>query len=677
MTDAKQLDHDAVTTLRTLAIDAVQAARSGHPGMPMGAAPMAYVLWTRFMRHNPENPQWLNRDRFILSAGHGSMLLYALLHLSGYDLPLDDLKRFRQWGSKAAGHPEYGLAPGVETTTGPLGQGFATGVGMALAERHLASRYNRPGLPIIDHYTYAIVSDGDLMEGVSAEAASLAGHLRLGKLIYLYDDNHISIEGDTELAFTEDVLARFAAYGWQTFKVTDGNHLDAVASAIEAARADTEHPSLIAVRTHIGFGSPHRQDTAKAHGEPLGEEEARLTKRAYGWPEEAPFLIPGPVLEHFRTALVRGRQWEDEWTKTWERYEAQYPDLAMELRRVAQADLPPGWGNDLPRFTPGASLATRQASGQVLNALAEAIPSLIGGSADLAPSNATRLHGAEDIGPGRYEGRNIHFGVREHAMGAVLNGLALQGLKAFGGTFLVFADYMRPAIRLASLMKLPVTYVFTHDSIGVGEDGPTHQPVEHLASLRAIPGLVVFRPADANETVQGWKWAMASRTRPVALILTRQSLPVLDPERAQNARFGGYVLSEAQEGDPQGILIASGSEVHLALAAQAALNARGIGVRVVSLPSWEIFEQQPQAYRDQVLPPTVIRRVVIEAASPMGWERYAGERGKMVTMTTFGASAPAAELFERFGFTVDQVVAAMQTLVDQNTEDAHKDMSGV
>lgn len=649
------LDQLCINTIRTLAMDAVEKAKSGHPGMPMGAAPMAYVLWTRFLRHNPRNPRWPNRDRFILSAGHGSMLLYSLLHLTGYDLPLEELKQFRQWGSRTPGHPEYGLTPGVEVTTGPLGSGFATGVGIAMAERYLADRYNRPGFPIIDHYTYAIVSDGDLMEGIASEAASLAGHLRLGKLIYLYDDNQISIEGSTDLAFSEDVAKRFEAYGWHVQRVADGNDIEAIAAAIAAARAEAERPSLIMVRTRIGYGSPNKENSPEAHGAPLGEEEVRRTKAAYGWPEDAQFLVPDEVRAHMGAAVQRGQQWETEWNDLFRRYEEAYPAEAAELKRILSGQLPEGWHERIPTFPAGGSMATRSASGKVLNAIAPVLPELVGGSADLAPSTNTYIQGGGDWVPGDFRGRNIHFGVRENAMGAALNGLSLSGLRPYGGTFLVFSDYMRPTIRLAALMEQPVIYVFTHDSIGVGEDGPTHQPVEHLAALRAIPNLVVFRPADANETAVGWRLALENRKGPFALILTRQNLPVLDPEKARGAERGGYVLAEASSGRPEVILIATGSEVSVALGAREILEKEGIPTRVVSLPSWEIFDRQPKDYRDAVLPPEVTARVAVEAAVPMGWERYVGPRGAVVGLSRFGASAPGKVLFEKFGFTPENV----------------------
>ncbi len=665
-----QTDALAVNTLRFLAVDAVEQARSGHPGMPMGAAPMAYALWTRVLRFDPGAPAWPDRDRFVLSAGHGSMLLYGLLHLAGYDLSLDDLRAFRQWGSRTPGHPESFVTPGVETTTGPLGQGFGAAVGMAVAERHLAARFNRPGFPVVDHFTYVIAGDGDLMEGVCAEAASLAGHLGLGRLIVLYDDNRITIEGSTGLAFTEDVEARFRAYGWQVLSVEDGNDTAAVEAALVEARADGERPTLIRVRTHIGFGSPAKQDTADVHGAPLGPDEARRTKENLGWPPEAAFRVPPEAREPFLAAARRGRQAREAWEALIARYREAHPELASELERRTAGRLPEGWDADLPAFPadPGGT-ATRSAGGAVLNALARRLPELIGGSADLGPSTKTLLKGEQDFSRDCPAGRNLHFGVREHAMAAVMNGMANHGgVRPFGSTFFVFADYLRPSLRLAALMGLPVVHVFTHDSIFVGEDGPTHQPVEHLASLRAMPNLVVIRPADAGETVEAWKVAVERTDGPTALVLTRQNVPVLDRGAlgpAEGLRRGAYVLREAA-GGPDAvrlILIATGSEVHLALGAAERLEADGVATRVVSLPSWELFEAQERSYRDEVLPPRVEARVAVEAGATFGWERYVGARGRVVGLDRFGASAPAAVLAERFGFTVDNVVRAAREVI--------------
>lgn len=656
---ASTLDRLCINTIRTLAMDAVQKAKSGHPGMPMGMADVAYVLWTRFLKHNPANPSWPNRDRFVLSAGHGSMLLYSLLHLTGYDLSLEELQNFRQWGSRTPGHPEYGLTPGVETTTGPLGQGFANGVGMAIAERFLAATFNRPGFPIFDHFTYAIVSDGDLMEGISHEAASLAGHLKLGKLIYLYDDNDISIEGSTDITFTEDVPARFRAYGWHVQQV-DGHNLDEIDAAIRAAQAETERPSLIVCRTHIAYGSPNKQDSASAHGEPLGEEEVRLTKQALGCPPDATFCIPDEALRVFRQAVERGREAEAQWRTLFAQYRAAYPQEAELLERLWAGELPEGWQDALPTFEPDASgMATRQASGTVLNALAPVLPTLIGGSADLAPSNNTLLKGYADFQAETPHGRNMRFGVREHGMGGILNGMALHGgLRPYGGTFLVFSDYMRPSVRLAAIMHLPVIYVWTHDSVWIGEDGPTHQPIEHLAALRAIPNLVVIRPADANETAAAWRVALERRDGPTALALTRQKVPVLAETRrdaGETVARGAYVLVDSV-GTPDLILIASGSEVHLALAARNELAKQGFAVRVVSMPSWELFDAQPVAYREAVLPPEVPRRLAIEAGVAQGWERYVGAAGDVFSLERFGASAPYPVLAEKLGFTPQAVV---------------------
>ncbi len=652
------IDDLCINTVRTLAMDAVQKANSGHPGTPMALAPLGYVLWTRYLRHNPANPNWPDRDRFVLSAGHASMLLYSMLYLTGYELTLDDIKSFRQWGSKTPGHPEHGLTPGVETTTGPLGQGFGNSVGMAIAERFLAERFNRDGHSVVDHRTYVICSDGDMMEGVSSEAASLAGHLRLGKLIVFYDDNHITIEGNTALAFDEDVVKRFQAYGWHTQSVDDVNDLSALDRAIEAARAETARPSFIRVRTHIAYGSPHKQDTAEAHGAALGEDEVRATKRNLGWPEEPAFHVPEQALAHWRKAEERGRRLEQEWQERWDAYAGAFPDLAADLEDALKGELPRGWQQLLPEFPVDKPLATRSASGAVLNAVAPRLPLLVGGSADLAPSNDTYLKGYGDISGEDFSGRNLHFGVREHAMGAALNGMALhRGVWPYGGTFLIFSDYMRPSVRLASVMGVHVVYVYTHDSVGLGEDGPTHQPIEQLAALRAIPGLTVIRPADATETAVAWKVALEART-PVALALTRQKLPVLDRGRyapAGELARGGYVLAEAPEGRPEALIVATGSEVHVALAARELLAKEGVQARVVSLPSWELFDAQPQAYRDQVLPPNITERTAVEAGSPLGWERYVGPHGQVVGLEHFGASAPGEVALKKFGFTPENV----------------------
>jgi transketolase len=659
------LDQRCVDTLRMLALDAVQRAESGHPGLPLGAAPMAYVLWTRFLRHNPANPRWDNRDRFLLSAGHGSMLLYALLHLTGYDLPLLELERFRQWGSLTPGHPENVLTPGVEVTTGPLGQGFANGVGMAIGAAHLAARFNRDGFPLIDHYVYAIVSDGDMMEGVAAEAASLAGTLKLGKLIYLYDDNHVTIEGDTALAFREDVLRRFDAYGWHTQRVEDGNDMDAIEAALRCAQAEDERPSLIAVRTVIGFGMPSA-GTAKAHSDAPGAEAVAATRRALGLAEEAPFQIDPAVLSHFRQALERGRQHESAWRAMETRFLEAHPEAGRAWRAVSDRALPPDWASALPDFTDAPSMATRAASGLVLNALAPALPALVGGAADLGPSTQTDIKDGGSIGPGHFAGRILHFGVREHAMGACLTGMALSGgLIPFGGTFLIFSDYMKPAIRLAALSEAQVIYVFTHDSVGLGEDGPTHQPIEQLAGLRAIPNLLVIRPADAHETREAWRLAIENRHGPTALILSRQKVPTLDRRRyapATGLARGGYVLAEAA-GPPALVLIATGSEVALALSAQARLEHEGLPTRVVSLPCWSLFDAQPAAYRHAVLPPDGPPRLAIEAGSTLGWARYVGDRGDVIGIDRFGASAPGPEVLIQLGFEPENVVARARALL--------------
>jgi transketolase len=681
---ASELDRTCINTIRFLAIDAVQKADSGHPGMPMGAAPMAYVLWTRFLRYNPANPLWFDRDRFVLSAGHGSMLLYALFHLTGYDLPMEQLQKFRQLHSMTPGHPERGYTPGVETTTGPLGQGFATGVGMAIAERHLAAKYNRPGHEIINHWTYGIVSDGDLMEGVAAEAASLAGHLKLGKLIYLYDDNHITLAAETRLVFTDDTAKRFESYGWHVLSVEDGNDVDAIQAALENARRETGRPSLIQVRTRIGYGSPNKQDTFAAHGSPLGKDEVKLTKQNLGWPLEPDFYVPDTARDHFRQAVARGKDEESGWNARFSAYAAEFSDLAAELERMIRGELPQGWDAAIPDFPPGGKgVATRVASGKVMNAIAPRLPGFIGGSADLNPSTYTSLDNRGDFGPPsdspgsaaagasgggwNYAGVNIHFGVREHAMAATCNGLAAHGATIpFCATFLTFSDYMRPSIRLACLMELQVIYVFTHDSLALGEDGPTHQPVEQIASLRAIPNLIVVRPADANETAVAWRMAITRRNRPVALILSRQNLPVLDRTRfahAEGLLRGAYVLAEAENGNPDIILIATGSEVGLIVAAQEKLRERNVHARIVSMPSWELFEEQTAEYRNSVLPPSVTARLAVEAGIPLGWCRYAGDRGDVIGVRTFGASAPANAVLHEFGFTVENVVARALSLL--------------
>ncbi|MBI5291087.1 MAG: transketolase [Chloroflexi bacterium] len=671
-----QLDTLSINTIRFLSVDAIQQANSGHPGLPMGAATMAYTLWTRTLRHNPADPQWINRDRFILSGGHGSMLLYSLLHLTGYDLTLDDLMNFRQWGSKTPGHPESHLTPGVEATTGPLGQGISNAVGMAMAEAHLAARFNRPGHTVVDHYTYVITTDGDLMEGVASEACSLAGHLGLGKLIALYDDNRISLAGSTAITFTEDVGQRFEAYGWQVQHVADGNNVEALAQAINAARADATRPSLICVRTTIGYGSPHKQDTYEAHGSPLGPDEVIAAKKNLGWPTEPAFLIPGEALEHFRQAIANGAAWEAEWQAAFDRYTEAYPDLAAELRRTFARELPAGWDSALPVFPDDPKgLATRKASEAALQALAPKLPELFGGSADLNPSTFTWLKGLGDFqspltspqsvqgavgGDWGYSGRNIAFGVREHGMGAIVNGLAGHGgLIPYSATFLTFSDYMRPAIRLAALAKLRTIFVFTHDSIGLGEDGPTHQPVEHVAALRAVPGLVTVRPGDANEAVEAWRFAIEYTLGPVALIFTRQNVPTLDRQiyaPATELRQGGYVLADFGDAEPQLILMASGSEVGLMVQAGIKLASEALNVRLVSMPSMELFEMQSQEYRDQVLPPAVTARVAIEAGIAMPWYKYVGAAGRCVCMAGYGASAPANVLFEKYGFTTANII---------------------
>jgi transketolase len=679
----KKLDELCINTIRMLAVDMVQQANSGHPGMPMGAAPMAYILWTQFLRHYPKNPEWPDRDRFVLSAGHGSALLYSLLHLTGYDLPIGELKRFRQWGSKTPGHPEYGLTPGVEATTGPLGQGFGNGVGMAIAERFLAARFNRPGYEIVNHYTYAIVSDGDLMEGVASEAASLAGHLRLGKLIYLYDNNLITLAGEAKLTFTEDVGRRFEAYGWHVQRIDDGNDVEAISKAISAAQDETDRPSLISIRTHIGYGSPRKQDTFEAHGSPLGPDEVLATKKNLGWPPEPAYYMPEEALDHFRRAIPQGAQLEETWKANLESYGKAFPELRREWDRWMNSVLPEGWDKDIPAFAADPKgLATRAAGGQVMNAIASHLNFLVGGSADLNPSTNTALKGMGNFqapgagdktvqgavsGPWGYEGANMAFGVREHGMGGILTGMALHGgLLPYGSTFFVFSDYMRPALRLASLMKLHVIYIFTHDSIAVGEDGPTHEPVEQLFSLRAIPGLTVIRPADANEVAEAWRAAVENKNGPTAIILTRQNIPVLDRGKVSPAiglRKGAYTLSDSSPGKPEVILIGTGSEVHLALEVREKLLAEGVKARVVSMPSWELFEQQPEDYRLEVLPPDITQRMSIEAGVTLGWHRYVGKEGEIVGIDHFGASAPGSVVLKEFGFTSNDILNRVKALL--------------
>ncbi|MGQ9747373.1 MAG: transketolase [Candidatus Caldatribacteriaceae bacterium] len=679
----ESLEQLTVKTIRMLALDTVQKAKSGHPGLPLGAAPIGYVLFRHIMKHNPKNPQWFNRDRFLLSAGHGSALLYALLYLSGYEgISLEELKSFRQWGSHTPGHPERCVSCGIETTTGPLGQGFATGVGVAIAEAHLAAQFNRPGFPIINHYTYGLVSDGDLMEGVAQEAASLAGHLKLGKLIYLFDNNRISLSGETRVCFTEDVKAHFLAYGWQVLEVEDGNNLEELTRAIEEAKKDQDHPSLIMVSTHIGYGSP-KQDTFEVHGAPLKAEEVIETKKFFGWPIDLEFHVPDQVLVHMRKIVSEGEKREKEWQTLFEAYSKEFPQEAATLKMMMDGELPAGWADNLPVFEPTAgAMATRSVGGKILNLLADRIPALVGGSADLDPSTNTVLKGKGSFqspgvcslktqgiveGPLGYEGRNIAFGVREHAMGAILNGIAIHGgLIPFGATFFVFSDYMRPAVRIAALSHCKVIYVWTHDSVGVGEDGPTHQPVEHLMSFRVMPNLVVLRPADANETREAWKVALEIKNGPVALVLTRQNVPVLDQSRygkAEGLRRGAYVLVDNSPVVPDLIIIASGSEVHVALEAYEKLTLEGITVRVVSMPSFELFEQQPKDYQDAVLPPGVKKRIAIEAGSTLGWYKYVGQEGIVIGIDRFGASAPGKIVLEKLGISVENVVTQAKLLL--------------
>jgi transketolase len=657
---SKELQDRAINTIRFLSLDAIQKANSGHPGLPLGAASIAYTIWARHLRYNPQNPQWINRDRFILSGGHGSMLLYSLLHLTGFDLSLDELKDFRQWGSRTPGHPEYGLTPGVEATTGPLGQGFTNGIGMAIAEAHLAKRFNQGNSRLIDHYIYGIVTDGDLMEGVSSEAASLAGHLRLGKIIYCYDDNHISIDGSTDITFTEDRIGRFKAYGWHVSKVDDPNDVEAIDKAINSAKADSR-PSLIAVRTQIGYGLPTRAGTAKAHGEPPGEDELRGAKENLNWPLEPDFYIPDEVSTHFLEVGKIGQQYEKEWEKSFGRYKKEYPELAVEFERILSGELPENWGKGLVDFPADEKgLATRVASGKAINAIAPILPDLIGGSADLAPSTKTWIDDSPAFQADYPEGRNFHFGVREHAMGAIINGMSLYpGIIPYGGTFLVFSDYNRPAIRLAALSHYPSIWIFTHDSIGVGEDGPTHQPVEHMAALRSIPNLVVIRPADANETIEAWRVAIARRNGPTALLLTRQSVPTLDRKvyaSATGLHKGAYILADFGGDDPQIILMASGSEVDLIVKAGHQLVNQGVSVRLVSFPSWELFEIQDQTYQEAVIPSKITARLAVEAGVAQGWHRWVGSYGKVISIEKFGASAPAAKAFLEYGFTVENVL---------------------
>ena len=666
-TKEQTIAQTAINTVRVLSADAVQKANSGHPGMPMGAAPMGHVLWSEAMNYNPQNPDWANRDRFILSAGHGCMFQYSFLFLTGYKITIEDIKAFRQLHSKTPGHPEYGLLDGVEVTTGPLGQGFANGVGFAIAQKFLAARYNKPGFEIFNYHIYAICSDGDLNEGVSAEAASLAGHLKLGNLIYLYDDNHISIEGDTKIAFTEDVAKRFEAYDWHVQVVVDGNDVQAIADAIKKAKEETQRPSIIKIRTHIAFGSPNKVDTAGAHGSPLGEPELKLVKQNLGFDPEKSFVVPDEVLNFYRACGKKGAEKEKSWNELYQGYKKIHPDLAKEYELLSSGRLPEGWKEKLPAFKPeDGKVATRQASGKVLNAIAESLPTLIGGAADLAPSTETWLKKYEAFSPGNYSGRNFHFGIREHGMGSVLNGMALtKGIIPYGATFLIFSEYMRPPIRLAAIMKIRPIFVYTHDSIGLGEDGTTHQPVEQLISLRSIPNITVIRPADANETAHAWRVALEHKTGPVLIVLTRQGLPVIDQTKYGNAsqlEKGAYIVSDSAE-MPKLILIATGSEVSLIMEAQAKLKEHGIPARVVSMPSWELFEKQDNAYKEKVLPAGIRKRLAVETASPLGWHKYVTDEGAIIGMTTFGESGPIADLMKFFGFTVDNVVNKAKELL--------------
>lgn len=665
---SKKIDQLAINTIRNLSIDAVEKANSGHPGMPMGAASMAYQLWTKHMHHNPKNPKWFNRDRFVLSAGHGSILLYSLLHLSGYDLTIEDLKRFRQWQSRTPGHPEYGHTPGVDATTGPLGQGIAMAVGMAMAERHLAAQYNKAEYEIVDHCTYSICGDGDLMEGVSAEAASLAGHLKLGRLIVLYDSNNISLDGKLNLSFSEDVQKRFKAYGWQVLYVEDGNDLAIIDKALVKAKADTLRPTLIEVKTTIGFGSPNKAGSSASHGSPLGKEEVQLTKAAYKWSYEEDFYVPDEVYTHFsETVIKEGARSEEKWNTLLDKYRIEYPELAKNLESAINGLLPDHWDSNLPQYEDGKKIASRSSSGEVINAFAKTVPALFGGSADLASSNKTTIKDANPFSSTDYSGRNIWFGVREFAMGAALNGMALHGgLKVYGATFFIFSDYLRPAIRLAALMKLPVTYVFTHDSIAVGEDGPTHEPIEQLASLRALPNLNLIRPADGNETVAAWKIALESLDKPTALVLSRQDLLTIPGTKEiadKGVRQGAYVISKARAETPSALLLATGSEVQLAVQAQSQLASENIFVSVVSFPSWNLFEHQSKEYKETVLPSNVKIRLAIEMGSTLGWERYVGDQGCVLGIDTFGASAPESIVLKEYGFTVDHVAAKVKELL--------------
>ncbi len=662
------IDALSVTSIRTLSIDAIEKANSGHPGMPMGAAPMTYTLWTRFMNHNPKNPQWFNRDRFVLSAGHGSALLYSMLHLSGYNVTMDDLKQFRQWGSKTPGHPEYGHTEGIEATTGPLGQGIAMAVGMAMAERHVASVYNKDKYELVNHYTYSICGDGDLMEGVSAEAASLAGHLKLGRLVVLYDSNDISLDGDLDKSFSESVKERFQAYGWQYIRVEDGNNLEEISKALEEARSDLDRPTMIEVKTVIGYGSPNRAGTSGVHGAPLGAAELKLTKEAYKWTFEEDFHVPQEVYENFQKLIVEnGEKKEKEWNDLFEQYKKEYPELGSQLEKALNHELPEGWDKDIPVYQEGKSLASRASSSEVLNGIAKNLPILIGGSADLAGSNKTLIKGSNDFMPDSYEGRNIWFGVREFAMGAAMNGIALHGgVKVFGGTFFVFSDYLRPSIRLAALMGLPVTYVFTHDSIAVGEDGPTHEPIEQIAALRAMPNLSLIRPADGNETAAAWKLAVESTNKPTALVLTRQDLPTIkgtDVNAYEGVSKGAYVISASEKETPDALLLATGSEVGLAVEAQKALAGEGVQVSVVSMPSWDRFEAQSKEYKDSVLPKNVKKRLGIEVGASLGWHKYVGDEGDVLAIDKFGASAPGEKIMEEYGFTVNNVVTRLKALL--------------